>query len=180
MPVSEIITIRDKQFKPFISQKQIAESVKGIATLINSELKDEHPVFLIVLNGAFMFASDLLKEVTIQCGISFIKVSSYNGTESTGVVHELIGLTEDLSGRTVVIVEDIVDSGLTLEKLMTVLNQKNVKQIKITSALFKPKAYKKSYKIDYPGISIENDFVVGYGLDYEGSGRNLKEIYSLV
>ncbi len=175
--MSQLITIKDKQFKPYISQQQIAEAVKRLAAAINKELKNDLPVFLVVLNGAFMFASDLLKEVTIPCGISFIKVASYHGISSSGVVHELIGLTEDVSGRTVVIVEDIIDSGLTLEKLITVLNQKKVKQIKVASVLFKPNSYKKEYKIDYQGISIEDDFVVGYGLDYEGSGRNLKEIY---
>ena len=177
LAVSKIITIRDKQFKPYISQKEIADCVKRLGSVINDELKNDAPVFVVVLNGAFMFASDLLREVTIPCGVSFVKVASYAGAASSGVVHELIGLTEDLSGRTVVIVEDIVDSGITLEKLMGMLAKKNVRQIKVASAFFKPDAYKKEYKIDYPGISIKNDFIVGYGLDYEGSGRNLKEIY---
>ncbi|MCE3225507.1 MAG: hypoxanthine phosphoribosyltransferase [Bacteroidetes bacterium] len=126
-----------------------------------------------------MFASDLLKEVTIPCEISFIKVASYHGTSSSGSVSELIGLTEDLSGRTVVIVEDIVDTGVTLEKLVTVLQRKNVKQIKVATALMKPDSYKKEFKVDYVGMEIGNDFVVGYGLDYDGMGRNLKEIYVL-
>jgi hypoxanthine phosphoribosyltransferase len=177
--VNDLITIKDKQFKPFISQQQIEEAVKKIAASINSELKNELPLFLVVLNGSFMFAADLLKEVTIPCEISFVKVASYHGTTSSGAVTELIGLTEDITGRTVIVVEDIVDTGATLEKLFSVLNKKNVKQIKTASVLFKPDAYKKEIKIDYPGITIGNDFVVGYGLDYNGQGRNLKEIYVL-
>ncbi|MBL7917613.1 MAG: hypoxanthine phosphoribosyltransferase, partial [Bacteroidia bacterium] len=137
------------------------------------------PVFLVVLNGSFMFASDLLKKVNIPCEISFIKVASYHGTSSTGNVTELIGLTENITNRTVVIVEDIVDTGITLEKLVTVLKGKNVKQIKVASALLKPDSYKKNIIVDYVGIEIKNEFVIGYGLDYDGMGRNLKDIYVL-
>lgn len=155
------------------------EAVKKVASQINQELKDELPVFLVVLNGSFMFASDLLKEISIPCEISFIKVASYHGTSSSGAVSEIIGLSEDITNRTVVIVEDIVDTGITLEKLVTILNRKNVKQIKVASALLKPDSYKKEYPIDYVGLKIANDFVVGYGLDYDGLGRNLKEIYVL-
>lgn len=173
------ITIKDKQFKPYIEAAQIQEAVSKVASKINEELKDELPVFLVVLNGSFMFASDLLKEVSIPCEISFIKVASYHGTSSTGAVSELIGLSEDIANRTVVIVEDIVDTGITLEKLVTILKRKNVKQIKVASALLKPDSYKKDYPIDYVGLKIANDFVVGYGLDYDGLGRNLKEIYVL-
>ena len=177
--MSNVITIKDKQFKPYIAQQKMADAVKAVADRINTDLKDELPVFLVVLNGSFMFASDLLKEVTIPCEISFIKVASYHGTSSTGSVTELIGLTENISGRTVVIVEDIVDTGITIEKLVTVLNAKNVKQIKIATALLKKEAYKKEIKIDYIGLTIKNEFVVGYGLDYNGLGRNLKEIHIL-
>jgi hypoxanthine phosphoribosyltransferase len=177
--MSKLITIKDKQFKPYISQQQIAEAVNKIAAQINVELADELPVFLVVLNGSFMFASDLLKEVTVPCQISFIKVASYHGTTSTGNVTELIGLTEDLTNRTVVVVEDIVDTGLTLERLSLVLERKNVKQIKIATALFKPQSFSKNFPLHYVGIEIPNDFVVGYGLDYDGLGRNLKEIYVL-
>jgi hypoxanthine phosphoribosyltransferase len=177
--MSKLITIKDKQFKPYISQQQIAEAVNKIAAQINVELADEFPVFLVVLNGSFMFASDLLKEVTVPCQISFIKVASYHGTTSTGNVTELIGLTEDLTNRTVVVVEDIVDTGITLERLSLVLERKNVKQIKIATALFKPQSFSKNFPLHYVGIEIPNDFVVGYGLDYDGLGRNLKEIYVL-
>lgn len=177
--MNKLITIKDKQFKPYISAEKINDAVLKVARKINEELVNELPLFLVVLNGSFMFASDLLKEVTIPCEISFIKVASYHGTSSTGSVSELIGLSEDLSGRTVVIVEDIVDTGVTVEKLFSILQRKNVKQIKVASALLKPDAYKKELPIDYVGLEIANDFVVGYGLDYDGLGRNLKEIYVL-
>lgn len=175
--MSQLITIKDKQFKPYIGAQQIHEAVKNIAKKINSELNNDFPIFLVVLNGSFMFAADLLREVTIPCEISFIKLSSYSGTSSSGTVTELIGLNEDLNGRTVVIVEDIVDSGNTLGKLLNSLSK--TKQIKIAAALFKPEAYKKEHSIDYVGLTIKNEFVIGYGLDYDGQGRNLKDIYIL-
>ena len=177
--MSKVITIKDKQFKPYITGQKIAEAVKKLAQAINTDLKDECPIFLAVLNGSFMFAADLLKEITIPCEISFIKLSSYNGMSSSGNVSELIGLTEDISGRTVVIIEDIVDSGLTLERLTDILKKKNVKQIKTATILFKPASYKKMFPLDYVGFNIPDDFVIGYGLDYEGLGRNLKEIHVL-
>ncbi|MCA0430444.1 MAG: hypoxanthine phosphoribosyltransferase [Bacteroidetes bacterium] len=177
--MSNLVTLKDKQFKPYLDENKIAFAVKNLAKKINTDLENEFPIFLVVLNGSFMFASDLLKEITIPCQISFIKLASYHGTSSTGTVSELIGLSEDLSNRTIVVVEDIVDTGTTIEKLEVVLQRKNVKQIKIVTALLKPDAYKKERKIDYVGIEIPNDFVVGYGLDYDGLGRNLKEIYVL-
>jgi hypoxanthine phosphoribosyltransferase len=177
--MSGVVTIQGRQFKPYIGQEEIAEAVKKIASRINEDLKQKQPVFLAVLNGSFMFASDLLKEVAITCSISFIKLSSYQGTSSTGNVKEVVGLTEDISGRTVVIVEDIVDSGLTVECLMAELNKKGVKEIKVATVLFKPSSFKKNYKVDYIGFEIPDKFVVGYGMDYEGEGRNLKEIYAL-
>jgi hypoxanthine phosphoribosyltransferase len=177
--MSQLITIKDKQFKPYISAQRIAEAVKLLAGSIDAELKNDFPVFLAVLNGSFMFAADLFKEITIPCELSFIKLSSYYGTSSTGNVRELIGLSENIEGRTVVIVEDIVDSGITFERLRKTLKSKNVKQIKIATILFKPDSYKKEYPVDYVGFKIPNDFVIGYGLDYEGLGRNLKEIYVL-
>lgn len=177
--MSQVITLKDKQFKPYITQQKIAEAVKNVAGSINEDLKNEFPIFLAVLNGSFMFASDLLKEISIPCEISFVKMASYSGITSIGSVTELIGLTENISGRTVVIVEDIVDSGVTLERLTTTLNAKAVKQIKVATLLFKPEAYKKDHALDYVGFKIPNDFVVGYGLDYDGLGRNLKEIHVL-
>lgn len=177
--MSQVITLKDKQFKPYITQQKIAEAVKKVAGSINADLKDEFPVFLAVLNGSFMFAADLLREITIPCEISFVKMASYSGITSSGNVTELIGLTENINGRTVVIVEDIVDSGVTLERLTTILKTKAVKHIKVATILFKPGAYKKEFALDYVGFKIPNDFVVGYGLDYDGLGRNLKEIHVL-
>lgn len=173
------VTLKDKTFVPYITSDKILESVKVMATKINNELKNEMPLFLVVLNGSFMFAADLLKEVTIPCEISFIKLASYHGTSSTGTVTEMIGLTEEIKDRTIVVVEDIVDTGITVEKLVALLIKKEVKQIKIASFLLKPEAYKKSIKIDYVGMEIPNDFVVGYGLDYDGLGRNMKDILVL-
>lgn len=177
--MNQKITIKDKNFRPYIVQEQIAGAVKKIADQLNSDLKNDFPLFLAVLNGSFMFASDLLKETTIPCEISFIKMKSYDGMKSVGKITELIGMAENIEGRTVVIVEDIVDSGLTLDRIIDELNKKKVKQIKVASLLFKPDMYQKNHKIDYFGFRISNDFVVGYGLDYDGLGRNLKEIYIL-
>ncbi len=173
------VTLKDKTFVPYISSEKILKSVSNMAKKINTDLVNDMPLFLVVLNGSFMFAADLLKEVTIPCEISFIKLASYHGTSSTGTVTEMIGLTEEIKGRTVVIVEDIVDTGITLEKLVTLLTKKEVKQIKVASFLLKPEAYKKDIKVDYVGMEIPNDFVVGYGLDYDGLGRNMKEVFVL-
>lgn len=173
------VTLKDKTFVPYISSDKILGSVHVMAQKINTDLVNDMPLFLVVLNGSFMFAADLLKEVTIPCEISFIKLASYHGTSSTGTVTEMIGLTEEVKGRTVVIVEDIVDTGITLEKLVALLVKKEVKQIKVATFLLKPDAYKKDIKVDYVGMEIPNDFVVGYGLDYDGLGRNMKSIYVL-
>ncbi len=177
--MSKLVTIKDKQFRTYIEESQIASAVKNMAAKINEELKNDFPFFLVVLNGSFMFASDLLKEVTIPCEISFIKVASYQGTSSSGQVNELIGLNEEISGRTVVIVEDIVDSGTTIERLIQQLRLKKAKTIRVATALYKPNACKKPLSLDYVGFEIPNDFVIGYGMDYAGMGRNLKEIYVL-
>ncbi len=173
------VTLKDKTFVPYISSGKILESVKQMAQKINTDMVNDKPLFLVVLNGSFMFAADLLKEITIPCEISFIKLASYHGTSSTGVVTEMIGLTEEIKGRTVVVVEDIVDTGVTLEKLAILLAKKEVKQMKVASFLLKPEAYKKDIVIDYVGMEIPNDFVVGYGLDYDGLGRNMKEVFVL-
>ena len=174
-----LITIKDKQFKSYISSVKISEAVKKIAEKINTDLAGESPVFLAVLNGSFMFASDLMKEINLNCEIYFVKLASYHGTSSTGTVSELIGLNQDISGRVVIIVEDIVDTGNTLEKLAEILISKKVKLFKVAAAFFKPTAYTKNLKVDYVGIEISNDFVVGYGLDYDGYGRNLKDVFVL-
>lgn len=173
------VTLKDKTFIPYITSEKIAESVQQLALKINSDLKSDHPLFLVVLNGSFMFASDLLKQITIPCELSFVKLASYHGTSSSGQVNELIGLTEEIKDRTVVIIEDIVDTGTTLEKLSDVLKKKDVRSIKVATFLHKPDAYSKNIPLDYVGMSIPNDFVVGYGLDYDGQGRNLKDIFVL-
>jgi hypoxanthine phosphoribosyltransferase len=173
------ITIHDKTFRLYIENEIIATHVSRIAEALNSDYEKEVPVFLVVLNGAFMFASDLLKQIQVQCEVSFIKLASYRGTSSTGAVTELVGLTEELKGRSVVIVEDIVDSGLTLEMLITALEKKNVRNIRVATAFFKPGTYTRPYPVDYYAFSIPNEFVIGYGMDYQGLGRNLKDIYLL-
>ena len=176
---SQKIKLKDKFFTPYISTEKINLAIEEIANKINSELNGDDPLFLVILNGSFMFAADLLRKITIPCSISFIKVASYHGVSSSGSVTELIGLTEEIKDRKVVIIEDIVDTGTTLEKLHHLLNQRQVKDIRIATLLFKPDAYKKTINVDYPGLTIPNDFVIGYGLDYDGLGRNLPEIFVL-
>ena len=141
----------------------------------------KNPLFIAVMNGAFLFAADVMRKITIpNAEISFIKLSSYSGTETTGKVNQLIGISDDISGRNIIILEDIVDTGITLEKIISLLEKENVANIKIATLLFKPKAYKKYFPIDYVGIEIPNDFIVGYGLDYDGLGRNINGIYKIV
>jgi|TARA_B110000116_G_C16478712_1_gene421482 hypoxanthine phosphoribosyltransferase len=175
----DIITVKDKSFKPYISAEELQSSVEKVAAQINHDYKGSTPLFLGVLNGSFMFFSDLLKSIDIECTVSFVKLASYEGTMTTGVVNELIGLSEDISGKDIILVEDIVDTGNTLVKLYEILKEKNPKSIKIATLLYKPEAYKKSYGIDYVGKEIPNSFVLGYGLDYDGLGRNLSSIYVL-
>jgi hypoxanthine phosphoribosyltransferase len=143
------------------------------------ELKDKKPLFLSVLNGSFMFASDLMKKITIDCEISFVKVASYNGISTSGSIKSLIGLNEDIKGRTIVIIEDIVDTGLTIESVVKQLELMEPAEIKIATLLYKPEAYRKKLQLDYVAIVVPNDFLVGYGLDYDGLGRNLPDIYVL-
>lgn len=173
------VTIHDKQFRKYISTAKVQKAVAGIAKKINKDYKNERPVFLSVLNGSFMFTTDLLKQLKIECEVSFIKVSSYSGTGSTGKVNELIGLNENLKDRSVIILEDIVDSGNTIKKIIPELKQCDPKQVRIAALFFKPDAFKGSIKPDYIGIEVPNDFLVGYGLDYNGLGRNLSDIYKL-
>ena len=175
----DIITVKDKSFKPYISTEELQASVEKMATQINHDYKGTTPLFLGVLNGSFMFFSDLLKSIDLECAVSFVKLASYDGVSSSGVVNELIGLSEDISGKDIILVEDIVDTGNTLVKLYDILERKNPKSIKIATLLYKPEAYKKSYPIDYVGKEIPNAFVLGYGLDYDGLGRNLSSIYVL-
>lgn len=177
--MKEGIKIKDKTFVPYISEGKIRQAIGKLAERINSDMKDKDPLFLVVLNGSFIFAADLLRQISIPCHISFVKVASYHGVSSSGTVSELIGLTEEIKGKVVVIIEDIVDTGTTLEKLYHILRQKEASEVRIASLLLKPAAYTKPMTVDYAGIEIPNDFVVGYGLDYDGLGRNLSEIYVL-
>lgn len=175
-----IIKILDKQFETFIQYSEILAAIDKMAVKINSDLKDKTPIFLVILNGSFMFAADLMKKIEFPCELSFIKLASYEGTRSTEKVKELIGFNEDIKGRTIVIVEDIIDSGLTLAGVTKQLTNMGVEDIKIATLLYKPAAFKENYKIDYIGIEIPNEFIVGYGLDYNQQGRNLKDIYKIV
>jgi hypoxanthine phosphoribosyltransferase len=174
-----IITVKDKSFKPFISEENLQKLVKMVATKINEDYKESIPIFLGVLNGSFMFFGDLLKNIDLDCTVSFVKMVSYDGLSSTGEVNELIGLNENVEGRDIIVVEDIVDTGNTLEKLHQILSNKKARSIKIATLLYKPEAYKKAHNIDYVGLEIPNAFVLGYGLDYDGLGRNLTSIYVL-
>ena len=174
-----MIQLHDKHFVPFISATEIDAALARMALEVQNGLKGEIPVFVGVLNGAFMVVSDFVKKYKSNCEISFVKLASYEGTTSTNDVKQLIGLNQNLEGRTVVIIEDIVDTGNTVEELKKMFESQNVKELKIATLFFKPEAYKKDIKLDYIGFEIPNKFIVGYGLDYDGLGRNLPEIYQL-
>ena len=174
-----MIQLHDKQFVPFISAKEIEFAIAKMVAQIEDDFFDETPVFVGVLNGAFMVVSDFMKLYKKPCEVSFIKMASYEGTSSTEEVKQLIGLNQDLTGRTVVIIEDIVDTGNTVVELKELFKKQNVKHFKIATLFFKPEAYTKDVKIDYVGIRIPNKFIVGFGLDYNGLGRNLPEVYKL-
>ena len=173
------INLHNKTFEIFIPETEISAIVHAMANQINnSGVKD--PLFIAVLNGSFLFAADIMRKINItNCEISFIKLSSYLGTESSGEVNELIGWGKNIRNRNVVILEDIIDTGITLEKIISLLEKEEVADIKVATLLFKPEAYQKEIEIDFIGKSIANDFVVGYGLDYDQIGRNLPHIYKL-
>ncbi len=175
-----MIHLHDKTFEPFISSDEIDFAIKNMAKQMDDDFFDEIPVFIGVLNGAFMVMCDLMKQYRGMCEVSFVKMASYEGTKPTNEVKQLIGLNQNLEGRTVVIVEDIVDTGNTIEELKVILKDKKVKHLKIATLFLKPEAYKKDIKLDYVGIRIPNKFIVGYGLDYDGLGRNLADVYQLV
>ncbi|MBW6491527.1 MAG: hypoxanthine phosphoribosyltransferase [Lentimicrobium sp.] len=174
------IKVRDKEFGIYLTAEQIDKAVSNVAKALNHDLKGKVPLFMVVLNGAFMFASDLLKKIELDNNISFVKLSSYSGTRSSQVVRELIGINEVVKGRTVVIIEDIIDTGLTMKRMLEILNQQEAAEVKIAALVFKPGAFKADYDIDYIGIEIPNDFILGYGLDYDGFGRNLPDIYKII
>ena len=177
--MSMVIQVLDKNFVPFITKEELAREVESLANEINNDFKGEEVIFISVLNGSFMFSSDMLKNITLECEISFVKMRSYQGTESTGTVDELIGLGTNLQNKTIIILEDIVDSGLTIDKIIALLSAQSPKNIKICTLLYKPDAFKGSNKPNYVGFSIPNAFVVGYGLDYNEKGRNLDAIYQI-
>jgi len=174
------ITLKDKTFELSIPYEKIMEAVDKIAREINRDYEGKEPLFLVILNGSFMFSSDLLQRMDINCQVSFIKLSSYVGTESSQKVKKLIGFNEEVNNRDVIILEDIIDSGITMEKVHQEMSFFQPASIRIATLLFKPAALIKSVKIDYTGMEIPNDFIVGYGLDYDGLGRNLKDIYKIV
>ena len=178
--MKEKIKVKDKEFSVFIKAAEIDKSVSRIADAINEDMKGKVPLFLVVLNGAFMIAADLMKKIKVENNISFVKLSSYSGTRSTQVINELIGINEVVKGRTVVIIEDIIDSGLTIRRMLDNLNQQEAADVKVATLVYKPNAFKSDYKIDYTGFEIPNDFILGYGLDYDGFGRNLPDIYKIV
>lgn len=173
------IKVRDREFAVSIPEEKIKARVAEIAAQISHDLEGKRPLFLAVLNGSFVFAADLLRGIDTPCEISFVRMASYEGTSSTGDVKQLIGLKEDIKGRTVVIVEDIIDSGLTMVHLLGLLKEKQPADIKIAALLVKPGNLKVNLDIPYCCFEIPNDFIVGYGLDYDGEGRNLPSIYTV-
>ena len=174
------IRIKDKTFVPFIDRERIKTYVQFLARRIAEEMEPgEVPVFVGILNGSFMFAADFIREYPQDCHITFVKMASYEGVNSTGKVKHLVGINEDLTGKTVIILEDIIDTGNTLAEIYEVFRDHNVRQLKVATLFFKPDVFRKELPIDYIGKSIEDRFVVGYGLDYDGLGRNLPDLYQL-
>jgi len=173
------VTVLNKNFEIFIESSKIHLVVEKMAKQMNEDLQDKDVIFLGILNGSFMFASDLYKLITIPSQISFLKLASYQGTSTSGNVKRLIGINEDLIGKTVVVLEDIVDTGITMENIIKQLLGYEPAEIKIATFLFKPDAMQTKIKLDYVGMEIPNDFIIGYGLDYNGFGRNLADIYKI-
>lgn len=175
-----VVKIKDKTFKTSIPEKEIKARIQAVADRINHDLADKNPLFLAVLNGAFVFAADLMRMITIPCKISFVKLASYQGTTSTGKITEVMGINEDLTDRTIVIIEDIVDTGLTMKRMIESLGTRHPASVHICSLLVKPEKLQVDLNIEYAAMEIPNDFIVGYGLDYDQQGRNLPDIYTLV
>ncbi len=176
---SSLMILHDKEFEPFINHDELQEKIRMVAAEINLDYADKEIHFISILNGAFIFSSDLFKNITAPCYMHFLKVRSYEGTQSTGAVSNIIGLTEPLNHKHIIILEDIVDTGATMQHVYKEVSKMNPASIKVASLLLKPDAYQGNIKIDYLCFSIPNKFVVGYGLDYDGLGRNLKDVYQL-
>ncbi len=176
----ETIKIKDKTFKTFIPESEIQKRVAAVAERINHDMAGKNPLMLAVLNGSFIFAADLMRYLTIPCEISFVKLASYQGTTSTGKIKEVIGINESLEGRDVVIVEDIVDTGATMKRMLETLGTRNPKSLHICTLLLKPGKLQVPLDIEYAAMEIPNDFIVGYGLDYDQQGRNLRDIYTVM
>jgi len=174
------VVILDKRFREMIPGDDISKRIDELAEAINRDFRDQDVVFLGILNGAFLFAAELFKRINIKARISFVKLASYEGTKSSGSVQELIGWNEDIKHKQVVIIEDIVDTGHTLERIAGELSIRKVAGFKVATLLFKPHSYKKKIPLDYVGFEIPSDFVVGFGLDYDGYGRNLPSVYTLI
>ena len=174
------VKIIDKTFKTSITEEQIKQRVKELGQQISKDMEGKNPLLIGVLNGSFIFAADLLREITIPCEISFVKLASYEGILSTGKVKEVMGLNEDISGRTIIIVEDIVDTGRTMRQMLDSLSVRRPASVHICTLFVKPDKLEEPLDIEYAAFSIPNDFIVGYGLDYDQQGRGLKEIYTLV
>lgn len=178
--MNTVVQVKDKKFALYIPEEKIKARVSEVAAQIDEDLRKKNPLFLVILNGSFMFAADLLRSIHFPCEITFVRMSSYEGTCSTGNVKQLIGLTENVEGRTIVIVEDIIESGYTMKEMLHILGEKHPKEVYIASLFVKPGCLKVDLKIDYRCFNIEDDFIVGYGLDYNQEGRNLPHIYQVI
>lgn len=176
----QTITVKDKQFGLTIPEAEILKQVNRVAEQITKDYEGQSPVFLVVLNGAFVFAADLLRAVNLPCEISFVKLASYDGVNSTGSIRQLMRLNTDIEGRPVIVVEDIVDTGLTMVHMLEMLREKNPKSIDVCTLLLKPSKLKVELDVRYCCMEIPNDFIVGYGLDYDGVGRNTRDIYTVI
>jgi len=175
------VKLHDREFETYIPYEKVSQAVKKVAKEISNDLKGEDVLFICVLNGSFWFTAELFKEVELdQPEVTFLKLSSYDGIDTTGQVKKLIGLNEPVIGRTLVVLEDIIDTGTTIVEVMKILKEHNPKDVKIATMLLKPKKFQNKMHIDYVGLEIENEFIVGWGLDYNQKGRNLRDIYKVV
>ena len=174
------IKILDKEFEEFIPEEEITRAVDRIAEELNHDLKGEKVIFMGILNGCFLFAADLIRKITFESQVSFVKLASYEGTSTSGAVEQLIGINEDITNHTVVILEDIIDTGITMEYILKQLSEKRAGKIRVAALLLKPDALQRDIPVHYVGIKVPNKFMIGYGLDYSGLGRNLPSIYKLV